>query len=69
MKTCSDCRHPDGGACQFAGEITDNFTCKNWEEIYSCTMCRKLITEAECSVCYTCPMCNYCATHMYTEGD
>jgi len=29
---CGNCYYPDGGVCDFAGEISMYFWCKNWKE-------------------------------------
>ena len=48
----------------------ENEVCEKYKESeYRCTFCHKEISEAECSVAYTCPVCKYCANHLYTEGD
>lgn len=30
VKTCSNCFYPDGGVCEFVGEIEEDFCCENW---------------------------------------
>jgi len=31
-KSCSNCVFPDGGVCQYAGEISSDYVCENWKQ-------------------------------------
>lgn len=33
-KSCGNCKHPDGGVCHHAGEVSSNYVCETNDQVW-----------------------------------